>query len=222
MRKILLGIAALATASASQAAVTISFNSPTGDVGSAVHAYSSGGYTVTAEGCSNFNFSTNVCTTTHLFGKADGGDENGVGLVGDPSGNGEIWWVGGGVIPAILLDVSGILSAGSAQFTMGSTTAGEQWILRGWNGSSWTTLISNGTADGTAQALPGFGTYSVYAFLSGGTVSGDTRSAGNVLLGSIILPSVPEPATWGLMMLGFAGIGVAMRRRRRPAIAQVA
>jgi hypothetical protein len=33
---------------------------------------------------------------------------------------------------------------------------------------------------------------------------------------------VPEPATWGMMLLGFAGIGVAMRRRRRPALAQVA
>jgi len=37
-------------------------------------------------------------------------------------------------------------------------------------------------------------------------------------------PSVPEPATWGLMLLGFAGVGVAMRRSRknRPALMQVA
>jgi hypothetical protein len=27
--------------------------------------------------------------------------------------------------------------------------------------------------------------------------------------------AVPEPGTWGLMLVGFAGIGVAMRRRRR-------
>ena len=27
--------------------------------------------------------------------------------------------------------------------------------------------------------------------------------------------AVPEPATWGMMLLGFAGIGVAMRRRQR-------
>jgi hypothetical protein len=27
--------------------------------------------------------------------------------------------------------------------------------------------------------------------------------------------AVPEPATWGMMLLGFAGIGVAMRRSRR-------
>src|SRR5205085_8584663 len=27
--------------------------------------------------------------------------------------------------------------------------------------------------------------------------------------------SVPEPATWGLMLLGFGGIGMALRRSRR-------
>lgn len=34
--------------------------------------------------------------------------------------------------------------------------------------------------------------------------------------------AVPEPATWAMMLLGFAGIGVSMRRRRRPALAQIA
>jgi PEP-CTERM motif len=29
------------------------------------------------------------------------------------------------------------------------------------------------------------------------------------------VPSVPEPGTWGLMLLGFAGVGVAMRRSRK-------
>jgi hypothetical protein len=36
--------------------------------------------------------------------------------------------------------------------------------------------------------------------------------------------SVPEPATWGLMLLGFAGVGFAMRRSRtvKPALMQIA
>lgn len=35
--------------------------------------------------------------------------------------------------------------------------------------------------------------------------------------------AVPEPATWAMMLFGFAGIGVSMRRRRgRPVLAQVA
>jgi len=39
---------------------------------------------------------------------------------------------------------------------------------------------------------------------------------------AIISSVVPEPSTWGMMLLGFAGIGMAMRRRRSPALAQVA
>ena len=34
--------------------------------------------------------------------------------------------------------------------------------------------------------------------------------------------AVPEPATWGMMLFGFAGIGMAIRRRRRPVLAQIA
>ena len=33
---------------------------------------------------------------------------------------------------------------------------------------------------------------------------------------------VPEPATWAMMLLGFFGIGMAMRRTRRPVLAQLA
>jgi hypothetical protein len=222
MRKILLGIAALATASASQAAITFDFTSPSGDVGSFTHVYSSGGYSLTAYGCSNLV--SLVCTGTDLYGKSEGDDETGLGLIGDPLGNNEIWYAGNGTVPAIVLDVTDILAAGSAQFTIESVTGGEVWNLLGWNGTSWVSLITDSNADQVAQSLPGFGSYNLYAFTSGGTITPgvEGRTPGNILLGSIILPSVPEPATWGLMMLGFAGIGFAMRRRRRPAIAQVA
>jgi len=33
---------------------------------------------------------------------------------------------------------------------------------------------------------------------------------------------LPEPATWAMMLLGFAGIGAAMRRKRRQGLAQLA
>ena len=33
---------------------------------------------------------------------------------------------------------------------------------------------------------------------------------------------VPEPATWGLMLLGFGGMGAALRARRRPVLAKAA
>jgi len=51
--------------------------------------------------------------------------------------------------------------------------------------------------------------------------SGTTTSAGPEG-GTLFFAAVPEPSTWALMLLGFGGIGLAMRRRRRPALAQVA
>lgn len=43
-----------------------------------------------------------------------------------------------------------------------------------------------------------------------------------VFLDAVSVAAVPEPATWAMMLLGFGGIGLAMRRRRRPALAQIA
>jgi hypothetical protein len=37
-----------------------------------------------------------------------------------------------------------------------------------------------------------------------------------------IQAAVPEPGTWALMLIGFGGMGFAMRRRQKPALAQLA
>lgn len=53
-----------------------------------------------------------------------------------------------------------------------------------------------------------------------GSISGP---GGGAYSGTInVAPPVPEPATWAMMLLGFGAIGYAMRRRRRPALMQVA
>jgi hypothetical protein len=51
-----------------------------------------------------------------------------------------------------------------------------------------------------------------------------TTPAGGVATGNLTfqLIPVPEPATWAMMLVGFAGIGFAMRRRAKPVLAQIA
>jgi len=49
-----------------------------------------------------------------------------------------------------------------------------------------------------------------------------SAQGGNLTSFSATTTAVPEPATWALMLLGFGGIGMAMRRRRQPVLAQVA
>ena len=56
--------------------------------------------------------------------------------------------------------------------------------------------------------------------VNGNIVSGPTASYSGTFNFQNV--PVPEPATWALMLLGFFGIGVAMRRTRRPVLAQLA
>jgi len=93
---------------------------------------------------------------------------------------------------------------------------------------SLTNITSIDRSVSNVLAFQGTGTF-------GGTLGGE---AINPQLGSFVFTTqggslttfsatalasaVPEPAAWGLMIFGFAGIGVLLRRRRRPALAQVA
>jgi hypothetical protein len=69
------------------------------------------------------------------------------------------------------------------------------------NGTAWTYAISN-------LAL-GVGTYTVNL---AGTTNMDGAFQGTVKFN--LAGGVPEPATWGLMLLGFGLVGGSMRRRR--------
>jgi hypothetical protein len=106
-------------------------------------------------------------------------------------------------------------------------------------------ILVNSTPPGGNGSLPlgtitgslsGFSADAKITFASGGvTIGGFNYSVTNsplnisppssnlgvtTIQGAVAL--VPEPATWGMMLLGFAGIGVSMRRRRNPALVQVA
>ena len=219
MRELFLGfVGAAALATGSMASATINFGTPTGNQGT-THTYTDGSFSVQATG-----YASNGGSTTALYGKNNGGDESGLGLAADPSNQDEIYRNA-----FVQLDVSGLIGNVSAvSFLMGSTTQGEEWSVYGSNtaGSySLADLVVGGLNDeGVWHSLfsaPGWGTYQFYDFVSLGT---NGTTTGNVLLGELnATPSVPEPATWAMMLLGFGAMGVAVRRsRRKVAVAQLA
>ena len=104
--------------------------------------------------------------------------------------------------------------------TLGTTITLEQLLAGGG-----TSIIQTVTGSGRFLELQ-TGTLAAdttYRFLytfnapgsGGGTLSGNASFYAAA-------PGVPEPATWAMMLIGFGGIGFAMRRRRRPILAQVA
>ena len=95
---------------------------------------------------------------------------------------------------------------------------------------SGNTLLGNMVGAATASGIPLVSNISFDYNILGGTgqylgASGSFRGLGTVdqrngppARVSFNFAAVPEPGTWAMMLLGFAGIGVAMRRRREPAL----
>jgi hypothetical protein len=219
MYKVALSILALASASAASAGINLNFNSASGNLGNS-HNYTVTGLppadTVMATG-----YSANG-TQAALFGKNGSGDEKGLGLVGDPTGDDEIYYPGSDFIQIDVHNLFGIVTG--ASFFMGSSTGGETWKVYASNtaGQLGSTLIASGN-DELFHALTNWGQYSYYDFVATGTVNqAGYRSAGNVLLGGLLLTPAPEPSTWALMLIGFAGVGMALRRKTKLALPQVA
>jgi hypothetical protein len=52
-----------------------------------------------------------------------------------------------------------------------------------------------------------------------GSGAANAAATGNF---TFYVQAVPEPATWALMLIGFAGVGMALRFRRKPVLAQLA
>lgn len=107
---------------------------------------------------------------------------------------------GGSVVPATDLDFTGA------------------WVSDGLGGT-WNLIpdVDNNDINedwGLAGVyLPG-GTYTLH-------IQG-TRGMNTSYQGGIAFAAVPEPATWGMMLMGFGAIGFAMRRRRPALLQQLA
>lgn len=207
MKMGLIAFAAVAVSTSAQAATPVNFNfgSVTGNLGNTRTYTDTGGsgLQVIASGFDNNN------RPTALYGKNQGGDEIGLGLVNDPAGQGEIYYGYG----FVQIDVRGLFGkVTGVKFLTNSTTDGEQWSVFGSNnsGSYSGAALLTGTTE-TSSSLPGFGNYNYYDFVSTANKGGK-----NFLLSSLTaVSSVPEPTTWAMTLVGFGAMGASVRYRRR-------
>lgn len=166
-----------------------------------------GGYTITATAYNGIGG-----VTENLFAKTGGGDENGLGITSDPSGNHEIYGT-----HFIQLDVQSAIAVGLTgfNFSMGSTTGNEAWSVYGTNSAAGAslTLLAQGENDQLINHALADG-YGYYDFFYDGSHRG--TGGENVLLHEFgAVSAVPEVSTWAMMILGFCGIGAMTYRQRR-------
>ena len=83
-----------------------------------------------------------------------------------------------------------------------TTSAGDTktLLLANTNGTNWFDIIGEGTESFVSASFQS---------------TGGSFDAFRQLRVTLATAAVPEPASWGLMLLGFAGIGMTLRRSRR-------
>jgi hypothetical protein len=172
----------------------------------------------------NFGVTFSSNSITGIPGDKPGGNTN-TALV--PSGN-VLFFLGGG---ASIMDVAGGLKTGFSFFYSAVNNPGSVNIYSGLDetGSVLATIALPTTP--TAGA-PGCNGEPFCPYIPvGATFAGTALSVGfigvnnqiafaDITLGSANpTPSVPEPSTWAMMILGFAGVGfMAYRRKSQPAL----
>jgi Protein of unknown function (DUF642)/PEP-CTERM motif len=139
---------------------------------------------------------------------------NFIGLDGDSSFDGSLSQTISGLVAGKTYDLQFYWGAAQLLNRTGATTEQLSVSLGGDNQltgvldnvsegfTGWQTVNMHFTATGTSEVLN---------FLSLGTPAGLPPIA---VLDGVSLTAVPEPAMWGLMLVGFGGLGAALRRRR--------
>ena len=126
------------------------------------------------------------------------------------------------------LSALGITYTGDISNYIGGSVSGSSLaaFLGSPGGFTGTQVIGIHWGNGSAQDDPTVGNATAFYKINFGSTPTDVtlnlRGISNAYL--FTSAALPEPATWGMMLLGFAGIGFSMRRSRRQsgALMQVA
>ena len=103
----------------------------------------------------------------------------------------------------VSLDISSILSSATTDINFSSVT---------FNGVNFNTILT-GMQEFRNLLMQNLRTDgSLNSIVVTGTTGGNAAFSGNL---SFTQGAVPEPGTWGMMLLGFAGMGYSLRRKRR-------
>jgi len=178
-------------------------------LGGAAHAQVSpynftyyGGYNETGPGF-DFTGATVIGSDTGVVGVAEDRDIGG----SDTAPN---WPDASNIFMADVTATLNVATAGAYTFTLGSDDGGYLYV----DGN----LLLN---DGGIHALE---TISGSEALSAGPHSIEIQYGNALCCGAVLDFSVagaPEPVTWGLMVVGFGGLGAVLRRRRTTSFAAV-
>lgn len=190
-----MGAAALATASIANAAVTV-------NPGSVIHlndpnpSATSPSSIVTSGNITTINFGLNPITVgdNNVFHSSFVIDDTMAGLYAVVVGTSS----------------SGVtFTSGSLQALVGGVLSGSAMPFNVTDGGLGLRLGPPGVTLGAGD----------YQLTVDGTAANAGSFTGNV---TIMAAAVPEAATWAMMLMGFAGMGLVIRRRRQPVLAQLA
>lgn len=154
-----------------------------------------------------FDFSASGVTATGTLDVVGGQAISGTGLITDPS-----FWTGADPMTLVTLSTPGVNNLGggnlSYRFGGGTDLIGDTVFPIDGNGLVFTVAnSSNPSLDlGFNIWSNGGGSYTGFLAGNGGIYNGYNGT---------FVSSVPEPATWVMMMLGFAGLGIAGFRRTK-------